>query len=188
MVEEKRLERERQEWATGMANAPVQEEAPYQALEILPSHNQLMEAVTKLGRYYSVVERCLLLASMQRAFTCQPTFAELENGRALKTSLVDTCLFAARRSAQRGFGTGHCGTASAMINFSGDTLGGVLLEVMTRRAQDSGVAKLKPGDGLLEGSLSLFSTTSNLMRGTTQNQSDDEATRQQKMQQAPVRL
>eukprot|EP00540_Astrosyne_radiata_P023044 CAMPEP_0116823062 /NCGR_PEP_ID=MMETSP0418-20121206/628_1 /TAXON_ID=1158023 /ORGANISM="Astrosyne radiata, Strain 13vi08-1A" /LENGTH=344 /DNA_ID=CAMNT_0004451271 /DNA_START=224 /DNA_END=1258 /DNA_ORIENTATION=+ len=68
-----------------------------------------------------------------------------------------------------------------MTNFCGDTLGGVLLEVMIRRAQEAGVTKLKPGDGLLEGSQSLFSaTTSNLIR---QGNQEDEAARQEKMQQ-----
>jgi hypothetical protein len=65
-----------------------------------------------------------------------------------------------------------------MINFCGDTLGDVLLEVMTRRAQETGVAKLKPGDGLLDGGLSLFSAPV-LMK----SQADDEAARQLKMQQ-----
>ena len=169
--EAKRLERERAEWATGMAQAPItSRDAPYVQLEILPGHTRLMEVVAELGGYYSGIERCLLLASMQRAFSSAPQFNEMANSAALKTSLVDTCLFAARRSAQRAFATGHCGTASAMTNFCGDTLGGVLLEVMTRRAQESGVQRLKPGDGLLEGGLSLF--TAPLMK----SQVDDEAT------------
>jgi hypothetical protein len=179
--EAKRLERERAEWATGMSQAPVTEkEDPYVQLEILPAHTQMMEVVAELGGYYSAIERCLLLASMQRAFSSVPQFIEMITSKsALKTSLVDTCLFAARRSAQRAFATGHCGTAAAMTNFCGDTLGGVLLEVMTRRAQDTGVAKLKPGDGLLEGGLSLFSAPTSLMK----TQTEDEATRQKKMQQ-----
>jgi hypothetical protein len=181
--EAKRLERERAEWATGMAQAPIAEkEAPYVALAILPVHTRLMEVVAELGGYYSGIERCLLLASMQRAFSSVPQFSEMSSGKALKTSLVDTCLFAARRSAQRAFATGHCGTASAMTNFCGDTLGGVLLEVMTRRAQDTGVAKLKPGDGLLEGGLSLFSAP-----GLMKSQAEDEATRQLKIQQGVAR-
>ena len=175
----RRLERERAEWATGMAQAPVTEkEAPYAPIDILPAHTRLMEVVAELGGYYSGIERCLLLASMQRAFSSVPQFSEISNGQAHKTSLVDTCLFAARRSAQRAFATGHCGTASAMINFCGDTLGDVLLEVMTRRAQETGVAKLKPGDGLLDGGISLFSAPV-LMK----SQADDEAARQLKIQQ-----
>ena len=190
----RKLERERAEWATGMANAPVvEQEKPFVALEILPSHTQLVEVVTEVGGYYSAIERCLLLASMQRAFSTVPQYSDLgfksntqgHLSHALKTSLVDTCLFAARRSAQRAYATGHSGTASAMTNFCGDTLGGVLLEVMSRRAQEAGIAKLKPGDGLLEGSSSLFSATANnLMR---QGQSEDEATRQVKMQQGIAR-
>jgi len=182
--ETNRLERERAEWATGMSQAPIAEQdAPYVPLEIIPKHTHLMEVVAELGGYYSGIERCLLLASMQRAFTSPPTFIDIPKSRALKTSLVDTCLFAARRSAKRAFATGHGGTASAMTNFCGDTLGGVLLEVITRRAQDSGVAKLKPGDGLLEGGLSLFSAPHTLMK----SQAEDEATRQRKMQQGIAR-
>lgn len=182
--ETKRLERERAEWATGMSQAPIAEhDAPYMPLEIIPKRTHLMEVVAELGGYYSGIERCLLLASMQRAFTSPPTFIDIPKSRALKTSLVDTCLFATRRSAKRAFATGHCGTASAMTNFCGDTLGGVLLEVITRRAQDSGVAKLKPGDGLLEGGLSLFSAPHTLMK----SQAEDEVTRQRKMQQGIAR-
>jgi conserved oligomeric Golgi complex subunit 4 len=177
--EAKRLERERAAWATGMAQAPVfEKETAYVPLSILPSQTRLMEAVAELGGYYSGIERCLLLASMQRAFASVPQFCDMSKGPAQKTSLVDTCLFAARRSAQRAFATGHSGTASAMVNFCGDTLEGVLLEVMTRRAQEIGVAKLKPGDGLLEGGISLFSAP-----GLIKTQADDEVTKQKKVQQ-----
>ena len=187
--DERRLDRERAEWATGMSTAPkAAEEAPYKKLDILPSPTQLSEVVAEVGGYYSGIERCLLLASMQRAFSSQPHYTDLGakghkpgvGVHAKKTSLVETCLFSARRSGQRAFATGHSGTASAMANFCSDTIGGVLLEVMTRRAHESGIAKLKPGDGLLEGSLNLFATTSNLMRHGT---SDDETSRQLKMQQ-----
>jgi conserved oligomeric Golgi complex subunit 4 len=187
--DERRLNRERAEWATGMSTAPkAAEEAPYKKLDILPSPTQLSEVVAEVGGYYSGIERCLLLASMQRAFSSQPHYTDLGakghkpgvGVQAKKTSLVETCLFSARRSGQRAFATGHSGTASAMANFCSDTIGGVLLEVMTRRAHESGIAKLKPGDGLLEGSLNLFATTSNLMR---QGTSDDETSRQLKMQQ-----
>lgn len=188
--EERKLDRERAEWATGMSSAPkAAEEVTYRVLDILPSHTQLSEVVAEVGSYYSGIERCLLLASMQRAFSSQPQYSELGikgqkpriGSQAKKTSLVENCLYAARRSGQRAFATGHSGTASAMANFCCDTIGGVLLEVMTRRAHESGVTKLKPGDGLLEGSLNLFATTSNLMR---QGTSDDETARQLKMQQA----
>jgi hypothetical protein len=79
-----------------------------------------------------------------------------------------------------------------MANFCSDCLGGVLLEVMTRRAQESGVAPLKPGEGLLEGSSSLFTGASNLLRqgnvavgsAVRGGAGDvDEAARRQKMQQ-----
>lgn len=115
------------------------------------------------------MERCLILASMQRAFTMDETEesnAQSATNRmhyrpfslttgvaadaALQTAVVDTCLYATRRSTQRVFATGHTGTASAMTNFTVDCLS-VLLEVLSQRAEDYGVTRLKPGDGLLVG-------------------------------------
>jgi hypothetical protein len=166
-----KLERERQEWATGMSSTPTHfETRDYIPLEILPAHTQLHEVVAEVGGYYSGIERCLLLASMQRAFyaaNIEP-FSPLGikghsvvGTKALKTSLVETCLYAARRGMQRAFATGHMGTAAAMANFGSDCLGGVLMQVMTGRAQESGVVPLKPGDGLLMAASSL---ASNLIR------------------------
>ena len=43
-------------------------EAEYKPIEILPPHTQLNEIVSEIGGHYSVLERSLLLASMQRAF------------------------------------------------------------------------------------------------------------------------
>lgn len=77
--EERRVERERREWTTGMSDARqengtskddnVTGEMPYAPLEILPAHTQLQETVAEVGGYYSVIESTLLLASMQRAFS-----------------------------------------------------------------------------------------------------------------------
>jgi hypothetical protein len=58
---------------------------------------------------------------------------------------------------QRAFATGHMGTNAAMANFGSDCLGGLLMQVMTGRAQESGVVPLKPGDGLLMAASSLAS-------------------------------
>jgi hypothetical protein len=55
------------------------------------------------------------------------------------------------------FATDHMGTNAAMANFGSDCLGGVLMQVMTGRAQESGVVPLKPGDGLLMAASSLAS-------------------------------
>lgn len=171
--EEKRMERERQEWATGMSSSarPSEdstEQAQYEPIEILPSRTQLQETVAEVGGYYSGIERCLLLASMQRAFVfpetdpryCSPLSIKGHSphvaSRALQTSLVETCLYAARRSTQRAFATGHTGTASAMANFSSDALGGVLMTVMSQRVEEVGVHRLKPGEGLLMGSAGRF--------------------------------
>lgn len=166
-----KLERERQEWATGMSSSPSHfETRAYIPLEILPAHTQLHEVVAEVGGYYSGIERCLLLASMQRAFHAANTEPYSPLGmkgcsavgtHALKTSLVETCLYAARRGMQRAFATGHTGTAAAMANFGSDCLGGVLLQVMMGRAQESGVVPLKPGEGLLMAASSL---ASNLIR------------------------
>jgi hypothetical protein len=169
------VERERQEWATGKVVSTKVEE--FKELEILPAHGQLQEVVAEVGGYYSGIERSLLLASMQRAvhaandseaaYPYSPLGMKSHSTscgtRALKTSLVETCLYAARHGMQRAFATGHTGTAAACANFGSDILASVLLQVMTGRAQELGVAALKPGEGLLlAGSSS--SLASNLIR------------------------
>ena len=143
-------------------------EPDYKPIEILPPHTQLNEIVSEVGGHYSVLERCLLLASMQRAFltasfpddrnytplaTLSATEARTPQSsgyRALQTSVVEECLYAAQRSTLRAFATGHVGTASAAANFCTDSLGRVLLSVLTRRAE-LGIDTLKPGEGLLPG-------------------------------------
>jgi hypothetical protein len=180
--DERRMARERKEWATGMSSAPTlaqEEEEEYQLLEILPAHTQLHEVVAEVGGYYSVIERCLLLASMHRAFSIpeddprqySPLGERANNSgvatRALQTSIVETCLYAARRGTQRAFATGHIGTASAVANFCADCLRGVLVEVLSRRAEDSGVSMLKPGDGLLPGSAGIFNASNLIRQGQT---------------------
>jgi hypothetical protein len=178
--EERRAERERKEWATGMS-APIQEqeEAKYKPLEILPAHTQLQEVVAEVGGYYSVIERCLLLASMQRALSLpeddprqysplgmkanSPSVAS----RASQTSIVESSLYAARRGTQRAFATGHTGTASAVANFSSDCLREVLVEYLARRAEDLGVSALKPGEGLLTGSAGIFNASNLIRQGQT---------------------
>jgi hypothetical protein len=140
-------------------------------LEILPPHTALNEVAAEIGGYYSSLERCLLLAGMQRAFIHanypdESTFTHVAIGnvnsnntysniissgsRALQTTLVDECLFAARRSTLRAFATGHTGVASAAANVCVDVLGRVLLDVLTRRAE-LGTSLVKPGEGLLDG-------------------------------------
>lgn len=172
-VEAKLIERERHEWTTGRKSSIVVAESEikeYEELQILPPFTQLHQAVAEFGGQYACMERCLILASMQRAFTMDETEAEsnvqstanrmhyrplsvttgVAADAALQTAVVDTCLYATRRSTQRVFATGHTGTASAMTNFTVDCLT-VLLEVLGQRAEDYGVAHLKPGDGLLVG-------------------------------------
>ena len=136
-----------------------------------PPHVQaLNEVAAEIGGYYSSLERCLLLAGMQRAFiqasypddstfarvaTAGPSSSDRGAGsRALQTNLVEECLFAARRSTLRAFATGHTGTASAAANVCVDVLGRVLLEVLVRRAK-VGAALVKPGEGLLPGQAGL---------------------------------
>lgn len=175
--DERQRERERKEWSTGMSAAEQKEEEDdenedYQPLEILPAHTQLQEILAEVGGYYSVIERCLLLASMQRAFVtpieedpsrylsplgaASKAHSPSVGNRAAQTSVVESCLYAARRAVQRAFATGHTGTASAMTNYCVDCLRGVLVEFLARRAEDWGVTALKPGEGLLEGSAGLF--------------------------------
>ena len=135
-------------------------------IEILPPHTALNEVAAEIGGYYSSLERCLLLAGMQRAFihanfpdnsTFTPVVIGNANNtysasgsRALQTNLVEECLFAARRSTLRAFATGHTGTASAAANVCVDVLGRVLLDVLTHRAE-LGASLVKPGEGLLDG-------------------------------------
>ena len=208
--ESERQEQEREEWATGMSGEPNERsreiDDTYKPLEILPAHTQLHELVAEVGGYYSVIERCLLLASMQRAFVIPieddpkhhlsplgvKANSPLVGCHAVQTTVVESCLYAARRAVQRAFATGHTGTASAMANYCSDCLRGVLVDFMARRAEDWGVAALKPGEGLLEGSAGLFNyATTQIIRqgqqsvaaGTAAKKKMDLAQQQEKIQQ-----
>jgi hypothetical protein len=201
--DERRMERERKEWATGMSApaAPEEEEVEYSQLEILPAHTQLQEVMAEIGGYYSVIERCLLLASMQRAFSIpeddprqysplglQKSNTAAVGSRALQTSIVETCLYAARRGTQRAFATGHTQCASAVANFCSDCLRGVLAEFLARRAEDLGVSMLKPGEGLLTGSAGIFNASNLIRQGQTVSHAVggvkvDEATRKLEIEQ-----
>ena len=140
----------------------IQEEKEEPAIEIMPAHTQLNEIAAEVGGYYSSLERCLLLAGMQRAFITSrfpddSTFTTVANSasygigsKALQTTLVEECLYAARRSTLRAFATGHTGTASAAANACVDVVGRILLEVLSNRAE-IGASLLKPGEGLLAG-------------------------------------
>jgi hypothetical protein len=144
-------------------------------LEILPPHTALNEVAAEIGGYYSSLERCLLLAGMQRAFIHanfpdESTFTSVTIGnanagntysamapsgsRALQSTLVDECVFAVRRATLRAFATGHTGVASAAANVCVDVLGRILLDVLTRRAE-LGSRMVKPGEGLLDGQYGL---------------------------------
>jgi hypothetical protein len=194
--EERRMERERREWTTGMSSSTSSgnsneknsqegsdddDEKEYVPLEILPAHTQLQETVAEVAGYVSAIESCLLLASMQRAFAISPDdprqysalgiMGEKPIGGALQTSLVESSLFAARRGTQRAFATGHTGTASAVANQFADCLKSVLVQYLSRRAEELGVNALKPGEGLLTGSAGIFGATSLSMAGRQAHQS-----------------
>eukprot|EP00536_Pseudo-nitzschia_multiseries_P001397 jgi/Psemu1/181101/e_gw1.18.211.1 len=149
----------------------------YSPLEILPTHTKLQEKVAEVGGYYASIESCLLLASMQRAFSISPRdsrqysalgiapTSSMTGGTRpassrgpLKTSIVESSLYAARRGAQRAFASGHTGTASAVTNYVSGCLRDVLAQYLIRRAEELGVNPLKPGEGLLEGSAGIFGT------------------------------
>lgn len=156
----------------------------YAPLEILPIHTRLQEKLAEVGGFYSTIESTLLVASMQRAFAISPddsrqysalgmtSTASTTNSSVsrmnmstkgpLKTSIVESSLYATRRGSQRAFATGHASTASAVTNFFANCLRNVLLQYLTRRAEDLGVHALKPGEGLLEGSSGIFGTTTSL--------------------------
>lgn len=208
----KERERERQEWEKKTNKKTPPDAIPrnegenketaevFEEVEIFSPHStQLHLVVAEIGGQYATIERCLLLASMQRAFVASPeadpryfrplsvatttgsasgpsgggpgsssssSSSAMGGSHALQTAMVDTCFYAARRSTQRAFATGHTGTASAMTNFCVDCLSGVLLEVLSQQAEEAGVALLKPGDGLLVGSTGIFNASNLIRHGT----------------------
>mmetsp|Transcript_11186 Transcript_11186/g.23609 ORF Transcript_11186/g.23609 Transcript_11186/m.23609 type:complete len:688 (-) Transcript_11186:122-2185(-) len=241
--EEHRMERKRREWTTGMkrnSNNNAQhetkddgennsnnntnddddddefdEEKEYYPLEILPTHTRLQEKVAEVGGHYAAIESCLLLASMQRAFSISPHDARqysalgmvatsstaatgigrpgmnmnkntntnnIIGGGPLKTSIVESSLYAARRGAQRAFATGHTGTASAVTNYFADCLRDVLAQYLIRRTEDLGVNPLKPGEGLLEGSAGIFGTVGLTGRQAHHGNAVDERQRQHEIE------
>lgn len=171
-------ERKKKEEATKANGTEAKEEEKNEAqqqIEILPTNTQLNEIVAEIGGYYSGLERVLLLGSMQRAFLgslynlddrsyspisvfVSPTnsggISSKCGSKAIQTSIVEECLYAAQRSTMRAFATGHTGTACAAANFCSDSLGRALLEVLARRAEKS-TSLLKPGEGLLIGTTGL---------------------------------
>lgn len=200
--QQSRIERERLEWTTGQRAMPLSEES-FKPMQILPNPTPLVATIAELGGQYASIERCLLLATMQRAFSSSDTtdprsyrpisLTSDYNGsvpeRALQTTLIEACLFAARRASQRAFATGHTGTSSAMTNFCVECLRDVLLVVLARRAEDFGVSKLKPGEGLITGSANLFNNASNLIRHGAQAtaQPKDEIVRRRKIEEGIAR-
>jgi conserved oligomeric Golgi complex subunit 4 len=187
--ERARLERERYEWTSGKSNghaafndSPTDDaDENYHKVEILPTSTPLHESIAEIGGQYAAIERCLLLASMQRTFvntndddprsyrpmsTLQATVGKngATNIDAWQTSLVEACFYATGRSTQRAFATGHAGTASAVTNFAVECLTDVCVEVLSRRSEELGVHPLKPGEGLLVGSANLFNNASSLIR------------------------
>jgi hypothetical protein len=130
--------------------------------QVLAQNSHLVNVVTELGGYYSVLERALLFGTMQRAFHTSSleessyfvmTSAKDSSSigsRALQTSLLEGSFFAAQRSTLRAFATGHTQAAAAATNFCSDAIGRILLEVMIRRCEAS-TSALKPGEGLLPG-------------------------------------
>ena len=194
-MERNRLDQERQEWTkSGKSSSSGsieddkgkrhEEATSYHDVEILSHSTPLHECIAEVGGQYAAIERCLLIASMQRAFdytndedpkSYRPmsTLSSSSSGSktstaapvdAWQTILVETCWYAARRGTQRAFATGHTGTASAVTNFVVECLTDVCLPVLTRRSEEYGVHPLKPGDGLLVGSVNLFNNASNLIR------------------------
>jgi hypothetical protein len=189
--DERRLERERREWSTGMSSADNSdknnntddghEETEYKPLEILSPHTDLEKTMAEVGGYYSAIESCLLVASMQRAFSVPlddpqqysplSIAGDKATNAALQTSVVESSLYAARRGTQRAFATGHTGTASGVANQFAECLRGVLVQYLSRRAEENGVNPLKPGEGLLTGSGSIFGATSLGIAGRQAHQS-----------------
>ena len=184
---------------------------PFKAVEILPPSTSLHEIVAEVGGQYVVIERSLMLASMHRAYAAETDMEEKKhyrtltlrsppsgagggcshnrNKQPLQSNLIETCFFTARRSTQRAFCTGHTGTASAMANFCVEALSTGFLDVLRQRAEEYGVAPLKPGDGLLVGSANYFTTTAAIIGrqpaaaagGTMTSKHEDEERRHAKI-------
>jgi len=197
--EQLRLERQRAEWKGdgSQTNGPIVEEKEFKPLPILAEATPLHLTIAEIGGQYASIERCLLLATMQRSFVSQPeedtryyrpvTMTNVPKGiRAQQTALVESCFYATRHSAQRAFATGHASTASAVANFCNDCISGVLLDVLTHRAEERGVTPLRPGEGLLVGSAGLFNNASNLIRQGAQSKivvgHGDDADRKQRQE------
>jgi conserved oligomeric Golgi complex subunit 4 len=176
-AQQMRLERERHEYKTG--EKLPEPEMTYHDMMILPATTPLHELVAELGGQYAAIERCLMLAAMQKAFVQSEeaiesprSYRPMSTGDALsedclQTTLVDSILLSARRGMQRAFATGHVGTASAMTNFTVDTLTEAISDVLVRRAEDLGVHRLRPGEGLLVGTANLFNNAMMIRQGTT---------------------
>ena len=217
-----RHEKQYQQASSNSSETKEESPPPFKAIEILPPSTPLHEMVAEVGGQYVVIERCLMLATMHRAFAAETnmedsknyrpltvrsnssgvtpypsnTFPQYRKKQPLQSILVETCFYTARRSTQRAFFTGHTGTASAMANFCVEALSSTLLDVLRQRAEEYGVAQLKPGDGLLVGSANYFTTTTAVMigrpasaaaGGTTSNQEDEER-RQEKVAHASALL
>ncbi|KAL7566547.1 hypothetical protein ACA910_000617 [Epithemia clementina (nom. ined.)] len=226
------LRYEKQYYATSSSNSSEAKDQapppPFKPVEILSPSTPLHEMVAEVGGQYVVIERCLMLASMHRAYAAETNLEDAKHYRPLtvrspgaggggrggggalggmyqgrkreplQTVLVETCFYTARRSTQRAFFTGHSGTASAMANFCVEALSSTFLDVLRQRAEEFGVAHLKPGDGLLVGSANYFTTTtaamigrpqgsaagSIMMKGAAASKQDDEERRQIKVAQA----
>ena len=194
---EQAMRQERYEWesSAGGAEAKEHEAAEYQDMVILPPSTPLHETVTELGGQYALIERCLLLATMQKAFLSnydendsryfRPLSVVSETDDRLQTTLVETCLYATRRSLQRAFATGHCGTASACLNFCVECLNDTLTDVLTRRAEDEGVHLLKEAL-MLSNSAALFNNASNLIKQGNAS-AKEEMVKKQKAEQTTAR-
>lgn len=145
-------------------------EASKRVQDVLPPQTQLNEIIAEVGGYLSGLERAFFLGNLQRAFfnvslpdgsnyspltTMNANRPRNSAGcRALQTSLVEECFYAAQQSTLRAFATGHSGIASSAANVCSDILGRVLLESLSHRAE-AGSSLLKPGDGLLSGQAGL---------------------------------
>lgn len=156
-VKEQRLIRQKQS-----DDKEEEEGTPTSTLEILPKMTLLNDVVAEFGGHYSGLEHVLLMGSIQRALISQNkkheyhddhdlfTLVVLQSSdnqggeavgcKALQTSLVEECFYAAQRSTIRAFATGHSGTASAAANFCADVIGRTLLQAFIRKANASTTA------------------------------------------------
>lgn len=94
------------------------DEVEYKPLQILPSQTQLQETVAEVGGYYSAIERCLLLASMQRAFVTNDGYDDDDDDQNVNSSMTLSPLGESVKRSNSSGGGGGGNTHNYSSSFS----------------------------------------------------------------------